>query len=142
MPQFHMPIGSTEGGRRFQALSEFAQGYVEAMFFTIDEELEGFSFEDLSQDTLRAIVKDCRAFRYGLPKDGQGRTALDLSIDYAPGSYDNRRAGNDFWFTRNRHGVGFWDRGLGAVGDELTEAAHAFGECDLYEGDDGRLYLS
>lgn len=50
-------------------------------------------------------------------------------------------AGHDFWLTRNRHGAGFWDRGLGHLGDELTKQAHAYGECSLYVGDDGKLYF-
>jgi hypothetical protein len=41
------------------------------------------------------------------------------------------QVGHDFWLTRNRHGAGFWDRGLGEVGQRLTEAAHAYGESDL-----------
>lgn len=49
------------------------------------------------------------------------------------------RAGHDFWLTRNRHGAGFWDRGLGALGDRLTDAAHAFGEVYLYVNDDGEV---
>lgn len=40
--------------------------------------------------------------------------------------------GHDFWLTRNRHGAGFWDRGLGALGDRLTDAAHAYGESYVY----------
>lgn len=32
----------------------------------------------------------------------------------------------DFWLTAGHHGAGFWDRGLGAVGDRLTDAAHAY----------------
>src|SRR4051812_29933619 len=31
------------------------------------------------------------------------------------------QAGHDFWLTRNGHGAGFWDRGLGAVGERLTK---------------------
>ena len=54
---------------------------------------------------------------------------------------DPGQIGHDFWLTRNRHGAGFWDRGLGDVGDRLTKAAHAFGESDLYVGDDGNLYV-
>jgi hypothetical protein len=50
------------------------------------------------------------------------------------------QVGHDFHLTRNRHGAGFWDRGLGAVGERLTTAAHVYGTCDLYAGDDGRLY--
>jgi hypothetical protein len=39
---------------------------------------------------------------------------------------------HDFWLTRNGHGAGFWDRGLGVVGDRLTKVAKSFGSCDLY----------
>jgi|SRR5215467_2931625 len=54
--------------------------------------------------------------------------------------------GHDFWLTRNRHGAGYWDRysnGLGeTIGRKLTELAHAYGESDVYVGDDGSLYVS
>ena len=52
------------------------------------------------------------------------------------------QAGHDFCLTRNRHGAGFWDRGLGALGDRLTAACRPYGEQDVYVGDDGKLYLS
>lgn len=50
------------------------------------------------------------------------------------------RAGHDFWLTRNGHGAGFWDRGLGKLGDRLAAAAKVYGSCDLYPGDDGKIY--
>lgn len=50
--------------------------------------------------------------------------------------------GHDFWLTRNHHGAGFWDRGLGARGDELTKACQPYGTADLYIGDDGLIYQS
>lgn len=51
--------------------------------------------------------------------------------------------GHDFWLTRNGHGSGFWDRDLPhGAGRVLTDAAHRFGECDLYRGDNGQLFLS
>ena len=40
------------------------------------------------------------------------------------------RAGHDFWLTRSGHGAGFWDRGLGALGDRLSDAARAYGSPD------------
>ena len=55
---------------------------------------------------------------------------------------DDAQIAHDFWLTRNRHGAGFWDRGLGVLGDLLTDAAHAWGESDLYLGDDGLIYVS
>ena len=48
--------------------------------------------------------------------------------------------GHDFWLTRNGHGAGFWDRGLGELGQKLTDACKTFGSMDLYVGDDGKIY--
>lgn len=45
---------------------------------------------------------------------------------------DASQFAHDFWLTRNGHGAGFWDRGLGEVGEVLTKAAKTFGSCDLY----------
>jgi len=45
---------------------------------------------------------------------------------------DPGQAGHDFWLTREHHGAGFWDRGLGVAGARLTDAAHTFGACDLW----------
>ena len=50
--------------------------------------------------------------------------------------------GHDFWLSRNGHGTGFGDRGLGALGDKLHALAKSFKECTAYEGDDGLLYLA
>lgn len=47
--------------------------------------------------------------------------------------------GHDFWLTRNHHGSGFLDRGLGQVGDILTAAAKSFGEVNLYVDDDFKV---
>lgn len=48
---------------------------------------------------------------------------------------DLDRAGADFWFTRNGHGVGFWD-GDWENGDALTALAKSFGDLDtlIYRG--------
>lgn len=48
--------------------------------------------------------------------------------------------GHDFWLTRCDHGTGFWDRGLGELGDKLSRAAKSFGNVDLYVGDDDLIY--
>lgn len=47
--------------------------------------------------------------------------------------------GHDFWLTRNGHGAGFWDRGLGELGERFTRACRPFGEVNLYVTDDGRI---
>jgi hypothetical protein len=57
------------------------------------------------------------------------------------GHYSWDQFGHDLWFTRNGHGVGFWDRGLGQLGDTLTDHAHAMGSVDTYATDDGELAI-
>lgn len=82
---------------------------------------------DFADETLTRIVADCERF--------QAENAEVL------GPFDLARAGHDFWLTRNRHGAGFWDGDYpDAVGKALTDASHSFGECDLYVGDDGKIY--
>jgi hypothetical protein len=50
-------------------------------------------------------------------------------------------AGHDFWLTRCGHGSGFWDGDWKEpAASKLTDAAHAYGNADLYVGDDGRIY--
>jgi hypothetical protein len=55
---------------------------------------------------------------------------------------DPEQCGHDFWLTRNGHGAGFWDRGLGRLGEALTIAAKTFGSVDLYVGDDSRIHFA
>jgi hypothetical protein len=131
-------------------LDAFTQGYVEALFFTEADVLAeqatkpgaipfepSFGFSDLAPETLARIVADCAAFR----------ATLDWRVfeaDRGRGTASDDQAGQDFWFTRNGHGVGFWDRApyvYGASQVSLTEAARAFGNVNAYLGDDGRVYL-
>ena len=51
------------------------------------------------------------------------------------------KAGHDFLLTRNGHGVGFWDRGLGAVGDILTEIAQSYGSVHAYVRDEDTVAI-
>ncbi len=76
------------------------------------------------------MKKDCEAFQ------------LDEMDDILESGLSFAKAGHDFWLTRERHGAGFWDEGLGSIGDRLTEAAHAYGSFDLYVGDDGMIHGS
>jgi hypothetical protein len=39
---------------------------------------------------------------------------------------DASQTGHDFILTANGHGCGFWDRGLGELGDRLTEATRGY----------------
>lgn len=50
-------------------------------------------------------------------------------------------AGRDLWFTRNHHGVGFWDGGWSDVpdADAFAAEARALGEVETFLNDDLEL---
>jgi hypothetical protein len=141
MPAFVLDHGSPEGARGFAKLDAFTQGYVEAMFFTDascadDGELEDATFDDLAPEALARIQRDCEAF--------QTAHAALLEEAYTRDDYSEEQAGRDYWFTRNGHGVGYWDREQlndGGLGDKLSAAAR-YSTVDLYRGDDGLVYLA
>jgi hypothetical protein len=119
-------------------LASFTQAYIEAALWSSTDNAddsggapldENYDVSDIAPETLRGMIKDCKEFR-------TGRTKKLL----AEAKVSDAAAGHDFWLTRNRHGAGFWDRGLGKVGDLLTTDAHAYGGVDLYVGDDGKIY--
>lgn len=49
--------------------------------------------------------------------------------------------GHNFVLSRNRHGAGFWDLGLGELGDRLHEACDPYGNVGLLLGADERVYV-
>jgi hypothetical protein len=96
------------------------------------EMLDGdYDADDIDSDALDSMREDCTNFVQANREDLAG---------ISPG-----QAGHDFWMSRNGHGTGFWDRGLGAVGDRLHRASQAKpygGESDLYLGDNEKIYTS
>ena len=108
-----------------------------ALWSSVDEETgdsldENYSADDFEENTAAEMDQDVRSFL----------TDNAELLDRAQGEYGYTldQAGHDFWLTRNRHGAGFWDRNLGEVGDQLTDAAHDYPEITLYPGDDGKIY--
>ncbi len=102
--------------------SEFFNAYLECATWASDLEFKG----PLSPSAINAMFNDCEKFQKENKDDIDGR---DL------------RAGHDFWLTRCGHGAGFWDGNWPEpAATRLTEAAKAFGEADLYRGDDGKIY--
>lgn len=77
-----------------------------------------FTRSDIAESDMNQVRADCRDFAES--------NAADLT------DTDAGQAGHDFYLTRNGHGVGFWDRGLGALGDRLTRACKPYGESALY----------
>lgn len=135
----------------FRKLPDILRGYIEAAFFTAprpgeygdDSDAdssaipEEYDFPDLAPEALQSMRRDCEAFT---------RANLPAIETLESGSFDGEQIGRDFWFTRNGHGVGFWDRKAEgdaeqAALDALDNAARAFGESDLYLGDDSRVYV-
>jgi hypothetical protein len=115
-------------------MNAFLRGYVACALWLADED-DGEAYEeDLAPEALESMRADCAAFE----RDNEA----DLDAYEAETGRDRDHAGHDFWLTRNGHGTGFWDRGAGDVGKRLTAASAAYGDSDLYRGDDGSLYVS
>lgn len=85
----------------------------------------GYTPADFDDDSLRRIYSDCDAF-------------IDANRD-ALANINAGQAGHDFWLTRNGHGAGFWDRGLGGLGEALTRACERFPEVSLTEIGNGQV---
>lgn len=140
MPEFILDHGSPEASAVFNSLDDFTQGYLEAAFFTStghmeDEDLEHASLAEMHWETIEQAKADCADFQTSFAN------LLDQAYASETANYDEARAGHDFWYTRNGHGVGFWDRNLGDLGDKLSEMARPYGETNLYRGDDGLIYI-
>jgi hypothetical protein len=98
----------------FYALDKFARSYVEAMFFTNgdtsddnENRLNDMGVERLTRASVTAIKRDCDAFKQTIMPDGCFLLQWLARIE---DDYSIEQAGCDFWFTRQGHGVGFWDR--------------------------------
>ncbi len=111
------------------ASEAFFDGYVEcALWSSTDESTDSggdplddnYGPDDITVKTRKEMRADCDAF----VKECRHRLATSGLSD--------SRAGHDFWLSRNGHGSGFWDEGLGKVGDSLHAAAKVYGTYDLY----------
>ena len=120
-------------------LDQFTRAYIEAaLWSSTDDSGEpldaNYGLDDLAPETLAKMAADCAKFQAENDSDfvylgSVGKCTVD------------QRAGHDFWLTRCGHGAGFWDGDWSEdAGERLTEAAHKFGNVDLYVGDDGLIY--
>ena len=134
MPEFQMPFRDEKDQIKFKQLDHFTQGYIEAMFFTEEEQFGDVTFSDLSIHALDIIRKDCDRF--------QNDNKSTLEDERIP-TYSDQRLGNDFWYTRNGHGVNYLFRNELPydVAKKLYHAARLFSEQTAYVGDDGLIYL-
>lgn len=113
---------------------DFIDGFIEAFYFAdTGEESQPPTDAELSKPARQRITIDCLAFLY--------RMQCYLEADTV--TADMQQAGHDFYFTRQGHGVGYWetDRGYGPYSDMLDAAAKAFPELDFYLSDDNEIEL-
>jgi hypothetical protein len=105
--------------------NRFLRGYYDAAFFssTDHESAEpldaNYGISDLLPDTKEQMVSDAQHFYHSyhhLIPDGNAE-----------------HAGHDFWYNRNGHGTGFWDKPelYGEHADALSEASHQAGEYNI-----------
>jgi len=102
--------------------------YLEAALWTEEDEIGPANIEsDVSNNAKIDAYKDVKEFL------SQAGSLVD--------GIDPEQIGHDLWLTRNGHGAGFWDRGLGKVGDELSNIANSMGSKHVYIGDDGEIHI-
>lgn len=108
----------------------------------------GFEIDAITPEAHAAIREECQDFIQGAEADldayceQMGTWHGSDSVRGSDARYSaEEQAGGDFWLTRNGHGAGFWERGLGELGTRLTEAAKAYGTSDLYLTDDERIHV-
>ena len=132
-----------ERGHGLDNLDEHEQlrltnSYLEAaLWSSTGEDEEPLDDEHDLTDVSDATLEAARSDLDGFLKANHGLITRAINNpDYG----GMEQVGHDFWLTRNGHGAGFWDRGLGELGDELTKNTKPFGGVDLYVGDDGKIY--
>jgi hypothetical protein len=106
-------------------MDSFLQGYTECALWCSDDDNgepldRNYSPTDIDSATLTKMEADCNDFQQSQAE------LLEQS------GLDDAHAGHDFWLSRCGHGSGFFDRGLGEVGDKLQAAARVYGEVNLH----------
>ena len=100
---------------------------------TMNPWIRSTSRDDIAEESLAEMRADCVKF-------AQENAATVLAC-FGEGKCSWSQAGHDFWMTRTGSGCGFWDGDWPKEqGELLTDACKAFGECNLYVGDDGKVY--
>jgi len=127
-------------------LNDMVKGYmVCALWSSVVSDDDGNNTEPMDDNySIDDIAPECAAAMRAVCEDFAKSNHVDLQ-EYCTRMRTEQwsgeeRAGHDFWLTRNGHGAGFWDRGLGALGDRLSAAAKVYSSVDLYPGDDGLIY--
>jgi len=132
--------------KRASRYDDFTTSYIETALWSESDESDesggepfdaNYSSDDIADEAISEMARDCEKFQkeYG---------HLWAELEGVRGGYSvEASAGHDFWLTRNGHGAGFWDGDWPEeVGEALTKASEKFGACNLYLGNDGKIYYS
>ena len=128
-----METADSMGAATRETVELALNGYLRCALWTsvdygADEYLDtlGYSVSDFDRETFDTAAVDVWNLLLTCWGDVWDGFTVDLS------GIEPEQLGHDFWLTRNRHGAGFWDRGLGEVGDKLTRLSHGFGGVEPY----------
>ncbi len=130
------PCGLTVFKQSFLACALWSSTYTVAAVnpkYDLDESVpfdEKYTIEDFDRKSIYILMRECEIF---------------WNLNYHSIKKHASQAGHDFWLTRNGHGAGFWDRTdiwTEAERERMTNQSQAFGEVDLYVGDDCKVCAS
>jgi hypothetical protein len=93
----------------------------------------GYDAGDLAEDARKEIEADVREFVEA--------NRADLEELLTKPGVDESDIGHNFLLTRNHHGVGFWDRGWGELGERLTQASDPYGNTSAYVDGDEKVHV-
>ena len=134
-----LDLAFSMGGATAGTFALALDGYLECALWSSCDLYTGHRLDELGTGAMAAETFDdmaCDVWRF--LATCWGDVWEDFEIDLS--GIEPEQLGHDLWLTRNYHGAGFWDRGLGEIGDKLTELAHSYGDVTLYIGDDGKIY--
>jgi len=113
-------------------MDNFTRAYIACLLWQATdnngEPLDMYDDDDISPEDIATIQQDCADFQ-------------ESNADLLEQAGTDEQNGHDFCLTRNGHGAGFWDRGYGPVGEELSEACKPYGMLDCCLGDDEKIYI-
>jgi len=127
-----------------EQFDEFVRGYITAALWSTHGDDGEFLDQDYDRDDLTETAKikmraHCQDF-----VDAQETDLLAYAVEMEHVRHRGQgtawdHAGHDFWFTAGGHGAGFWDRGLGDLGDRLSEAAGNYNNPHLFVTEEDQI---
>lgn len=111
-------------------LDAFTTAYIECLLWQATDDngepLDMYSVDDIDPEGIKEIVESCADFQ-------------ESNANMLSEAGDDSQNGHDFCLTRNGHGAGFWDRGYGKLGYDLSEASRQYGTLDVMLCEDSEV---